>query len=315
MTGSPRNGRHTRSDSLRTPRDGLLVIAAAAFAANYLLKVVAAVVRAGGPVLVPGHALQMFAWLGLAAGFALAAGAFLGRPWARASLLRKGLRSIAAGFILLAAASALPPFSQFGQALASAGYLSARLLIVAGYLAWVAAALVAAGAYSRPRAGSDSNPARRQRLLGWAGAAFAVGTGLQLLSQVIAGWSTWTGVAAVSFPRVAGLFADALVLGAGVVATVALFEAGRTGRWPGEEPFACREQLLSVAAATLFLACALQAAATVSVLRLFSGTGWTSAAYYWLTWLSGLSLAVGPLAAMVGFALSARSLRARTGDG
>ena len=315
MTGSPRNGRHTRSDGLRTARDGLLGGAAAAFAASYLLKLVAAVVRAGGPVLVPGHALQTFAWLAFTVGFALVAGAFLRRSRARASGLKNGLYALAAGFVLITAASAVPPFSRFGQALASAGYLSARLLILAGYLSWVAAALVAASAFTQPPLSSHRLPRARQHRLGQAGVTFAIGAGLQAASQVVSGWSAWTGLGAVSFPRVAGLFADALLLGAGTIAGVAFFAAARSDRWPEVQALGRRERGLGVGAAMLFPACALQAAATVWVVRLFPGTGWTGAAYYGLTWLSGLALAVAPLAAAAGFALSARSLRAGSRDG
>ena len=293
-------------------RNALLGIAATALAASYLLGFAATVVRASGPVLVPGYALLMIGRLALSAGFVVIGVAFRKGGRDPASWLRRGARVLAGAYIVILAANALPPFSRFGAAVDSAGYMSGRITLLASYLAWAGGAIIASDAFAGSlRSGPLEAPCRqlvvRDRRLGQAGIAFAAGSGLQVFSTLMSRWGFWAAVRPVPFDMVAGLLAEVLLLVAGIVAGIVFLMAARSFERREEEAFARRERALGVAALWLFLAAALRVASTLSVVHLLAGTGRGEAAYFALTWLSGLALVTAPLVAALGFELSRRA--------
>jgi hypothetical protein len=288
-----------------------------ASAASYLLAVAAAVVRSWGPILVPGHALLAVGRLILSAGLVVIAVALLGHGSAWATGLRRGARVVGAGYLVLLTGSALPPFSRFGAAIASLGYLSSRTAFLASLAGWAAAAFLAAEAFPDRLPADSGEPSRlRNRRLGLASAVFAAGSALQLISLLTADHERWRGLQPLPFDTVADALAALLTAIAGVAAATAFFEAARLEKGgptysEASKTFRRREVLLSLAAGILFLGFALQVVATLSVLSFPTGLGSAESAYYVLMWLSAMAFAAAPLAAAAGFALSARRGPAR----
>jgi hypothetical protein len=283
-----------RFDAARPSRDTYLGAAAATLAVAYLLGVAADVSNlAFDRISFLGSALSEAGWLLqvcgralLVAGFAVMAVAFIGKGDVRVPRLRLGALVLASGYAVILVGGVLSLFSYH-----PANFQSSMVIQVAAYLPASAAFLLVATAFGRLRAVPGTETAARNRRLGWASIGFGVEFALLLLSRLVPGSSL-----SATFDRWDAAYVAALA--AAVVAAVGVFGAAHAYRLPSPSSLAHREGVLAIAA-TLFL--------------LYRVLGLTNLMEIgtWLWRLEAVAFAVAALCAVIGFALSRRSLLGR----
>jgi hypothetical protein len=294
--------------TLRSPRDTFLGIAAIIFAVRYLLGALGVASSLdwshlfAAPRFAAISVLLLLGSLVRAAGFVLVAVAFVADRSGHARRVSFGAWVIAGGYFAIFAALALSTVDIFSNAeLPLSGRLAVQSIMNCppSLAAAVGFVLVASAFAPKNRVATSGVANARNQRLGWASIGLGVGFGLSTLSDLVAGFE-WS-----------GFTADALLLVAAVVAATGFFKAARADQYPGTGPLARREGFLGIAAVALALSGA------VAVLRemilplgfTLSYGDWRSAALGWTNVLSSLCLMVAGLCAARGFQLSRRSLR------
>jgi hypothetical protein len=315
-----RCGNRAAQIAARYTRDTYLGVAALLFAVlqfvNVLQDATAMTLPVVGKWWTATHSVSICAELAVFVGFVFVGSGLLGRHENRSRKIRSGACCIAGGFLLAAVGLVLYAF-QYPLARFVHLYHGYQLVGVVAYLVRAVAALWVAWAFSAKNpVDSHARAALRNRRLAWAAVFYALGAVLSIAVHMLyldvwTFWAHWlsygTGMAIFLVARQAG---DLLRLGAATLAAVGFFVASRPAALGSSGRFARRERLLAWASALLVLSAILFAWGTVSVdwhVRPFAG--WTTATYWWLTWLGGLEIAPPAILAAIGFASSRRSLR------
>ena len=292
-------------------RDLWLAAAACALAVRALLGIV--------------EILLMFAWYGFPdsslagasfvlgtigglvalAAFAIIGIALAGSAVSRQSRWRMGWLLLAAAFVLSVAGLSISIYSAYtppidtGYPYRSISFLTSNVIQTITRLWRAAAAVLMALLFV-------ASPGRsRNRRLGWAATGFAVVWGMSMLYMLIADLGPWAILLiswdGIGWPDTVFLFAAA------VIAAVAFFGAARSPRFDWAPPRARRERLLTIAALSLLVAYTWAAIEPAGYSR--AGLAWREQVLDLLRILPGVAIAVAALLAVVGFWVSARSLR------
>lgn len=240
------------------------------------------------------------------AAFATIGIALAGSAVSRQSRWKLGWLLLAAASVLSVAGMSISIYSTYatpidaGYPYHSINFLTSYVIQAVTELWQVAAAVLMASLFVR-------TPGRsRNRRLGWVAAGFAAVWGISMLYLLIAVWSPW-GILAVSWGGIDWL-ASVFRFAAAVIATIAFFGAVRSPQFAWTAPFARRERVLTIATLPLLVAYT-SGVEQFSAGHSWAGQAWQEQVLDLLRTLPGVAIAVAALCVMVGFWVSARSLR------
>jgi hypothetical protein len=268
----------------RLRRDTYLGAAAVALAAGSLLSI-SGLLDAAGFVLfgvaflaAAGRRTRRLRW----GAFVLAASSVVTLVWASVAMAASGLHTVSSSAAIQSAAFSLPS---------------------------IGASLLVASAFASGRDGRARN-----RRLGWAAATAGAAGALALLYGLIADWGTFGASDPTERVTRAALLAGHLFYAvAGATAATGFFRAARAPESFGSDRLAKREAYLAIAAAWLLLSYICRFAEWVRFFHVMGAGLGSLDPVLLLLILSGVGSVVASVLAVIGFALSRRSLLKRGG--